>query len=74
MLVFDFGTEVYSWCGKLASMEQRRTGLKLAKLLHQSGYDYSECDINPMSPLLCKCFFFQIKVLDYIEKSPLIKK
>ncbi|XP_067938256.1 supervillin-like [Watersipora subatra] len=51
VLVFDFGTEVYAWCGKLTSMEQRKSGLRLAKMLFQSGYDYSECDINPMSPL-----------------------
>lgn len=54
VMVFDFGTEVYSWCGKLSSMEQRKAGLKLAKMLYQSGYDYTECDINPMSPLACR--------------------
>lgn len=51
-MVFDFGTEVYAWCGKHAGLETRRDGFKLARMLFDSGYDYNECDINPMSPLL----------------------
>lgn len=54
VLIFDFGTEVYAWCGKLASMELRKTGLKLARVLFQAGYDYTDYDINPMSPLTRK--------------------
>lgn len=26
-------------------------GVKLARQLYEKGYDYSACDINPMSPL-----------------------
>lgn len=51
MLVFDFGTELYVWQGKAVKPERRKMGVKLARQLYEKGYDYSACDINPMSPL-----------------------
>ncbi|XP_047735537.1 supervillin isoform X2 [Hyalella azteca] len=51
VLVFDFGSEVYSWSGKRAAVEERRAALELAKELWEEAYDYSDCDINPVLPL-----------------------
>eukprot|EP00105_Crassostrea_gigas_P036050 XP_019920198.1 PREDICTED: uncharacterized protein LOC105321680 isoform X13 [Crassostrea gigas] len=51
VLVFDFGTELYVWQGKAVKPERRKMGVKLARQLYEKGYDYSACDINPMSPL-----------------------
>lgn len=49
ILVFDFGSELYVWMGKNAAMDRRRVALKLAQELWDSGYDYSECDICPLT-------------------------
>lgn len=51
VLVFDFGTELYVWQGKAVKPDRRKMGVKLARQLYEKGYDYSACDINPMSPL-----------------------
>ncbi|KAL5006122.1 hypothetical protein ScPMuIL_017280 [Solemya velum] len=51
VLVFDFGSELYVWQGKLASQQKRKLGIKLAQQLWEKGYDYSSCHINPLSPL-----------------------
>lgn len=51
MLVFDFGSEVYSWSGKRAVPEERRAALQLARELWDEPYDYSDCDINPVMPV-----------------------
>lgn len=47
--VFDFGSEMYVWCGKLVPTELRKSATTLAKELWDQGYNYSECDINPMN-------------------------
>lgn len=47
--VFDFGSEMYVWCGKLAPSDLRKLAVSLAKELWEQGYNYSECDINPLS-------------------------
>lgn len=48
MFVFDFGAEMYVWSGKLAPLEARKMAMKLAKALWGTGYDYSDCAINPV--------------------------
>ena len=52
VLVFDFGSEVYSWSGRRASSDDRRAALRLARELWDEPYDYSDCDINPVAPVL----------------------
>lgn len=56
--MFDFGAEMYVWCGKLASTELRKTATSLAKELWDEGYNYSECDINPLNALFGMMFSF----------------
>ncbi|WAR09751.1 SVIL-like protein [Mya arenaria] len=50
--VFDFGTELYLWQGKSATPNQRKISVKLAQQLWTQGYDYTSCEINPLSPLI----------------------
>ncbi|KAG1662654.1 Supervillin [Nymphon striatum] len=50
VFVFDFGSEMYVWHGKLSPSDQRRISSQLAKELWSQGYDYSKCDINPVYP------------------------
>lgn len=52
VLVFDFGTELYVWYGREVPLDRRAVALQLARQLLDQGYDYAECNINPMSPLL----------------------
>ncbi|XP_018913821.2 supervillin isoform X1 [Bemisia tabaci] len=52
ILVFDFGTELYVWNGKNASMERRKIASKLAQELWDEGYDYTDCDISPINASL----------------------
>ena len=47
-MVFDFGSEMYVWSGKMAPLEARKKAFELAKELWDGGYDYSECAINPI--------------------------
>ena len=54
MYVFDFGGEVYLWTGKKVPFVSRKTGVKLLEEIWKKGYDYSNCDINPLSPLQSK--------------------
>lgn len=51
VLVFDFGTEMYVWTGKQVPFAQRKVGLRLAQELWDKGYDYTDCEVNPFSPL-----------------------
>lgn len=48
VVVFDFGSEMYVWSGKFAALEARRKAFELAEALWKTGYDYSECSINPI--------------------------
>jgi len=48
VLVFDFGSEVYVYNGKNAPFEARKAGARLAQDLWSSGWDYSDCSINPV--------------------------
>ncbi|KAK6166060.1 hypothetical protein SNE40_022841 [Patella caerulea] len=50
-LAFDFGAELYLWLGKKVSPEDRKIGRLLCQQLWDRGYDYTPCDINPLSPL-----------------------
>jgi len=52
--VFDFGSELYLWQGKGATPNQRKVSLKLAQQLWSQDYDYSKCEVNPLSPLKSK--------------------
>lgn len=47
-MVFDFGSEMFVWSGKMAPLEDRKKAMDLAKELWNRGYDYSECAINPV--------------------------
>lgn len=58
VLVFDFGAEFYVWQGKAVTMEQRKQGMALARILWDKGYDYSQCAINPISPLRREFYFW----------------
>ncbi|XP_069701361.1 uncharacterized protein [Periplaneta americana] len=49
ILVFDFGSELYVWNGKNAPLERRRVAQSLARELWSEGYDYSECDVCPLT-------------------------
>ncbi|XP_075225923.1 uncharacterized protein LOC142327040 [Lycorma delicatula] len=49
ILVFDFGTELYVWMGRNATMDQRKSALQLAEELWSNGFDYTECDICPIT-------------------------
>lgn len=55
MLVFDFGSEMYVWTGKQVPFAQRKVGLRLAQELWNKGYDYTDCEVNPFSPLHSEC-------------------
>ena len=48
VLVFDFGSEVYVYNGKNAPFETRKIGARLGQELWSSGWDYSECFLNPV--------------------------
>ncbi|XP_078701607.1 uncharacterized protein LOC144927773 isoform X5 [Branchiostoma floridae x Branchiostoma belcheri] len=50
VLVFDFGSELYVWQGRQSDFNKRKVGVKLARQLWEMGYDFSECDINPIYP------------------------
>ncbi|XP_066305316.1 uncharacterized protein [Branchiostoma lanceolatum] len=50
VLVFDFGSELYVWQGRQSDFTKRKVGVKLARQLWEMGYDFSECDINPIYP------------------------
>ncbi|KAL3854898.1 hypothetical protein ACJMK2_014134 [Sinanodonta woodiana] len=51
IFVFDYGSELYVWQGKTVKPGHRKIGMKLARQLWDKGYDYSACNINPVSPL-----------------------
>ena len=48
VLVFDFGSEVYSYSGKSADFNDRKVGQRLAQELWTAGWDYSSCVVNPV--------------------------
>lgn len=50
--MFDFGPELYIWAGKRACGDERKVGLALGRELWEEEYDYSECDINPITPMV----------------------
>lgn len=47
--MFDFGSELYVWNGKNTSLDRRRVAVGLARELWNQGYDYSECDVCPLT-------------------------
>ncbi|XP_077997526.1 uncharacterized protein LOC144450723 isoform X6 [Glandiceps talaboti] len=51
VLVFDFGSELYVWQGRQSPIQSRKIGIQLAKQLWDTGYDYSDCEVNPIYPL-----------------------
>lgn len=70
VFVFDFGSELYVWQGKLASQQKRKLGIKLAQQLWEKGYNYSSCHINPLSPLKSKWIHdndYLLTVVDTVE-------
>ncbi|KAG0713101.1 Supervillin [Chionoecetes opilio] len=52
VLVMDFGSELYIWAGKRGCGDERRLGVALGRELWEEEYDYSECDINPIMPMM----------------------
>lgn len=46
--VFDFGSEMYVWVGNKTLNITRKCALDSAKDLWNKGFDYTECDINPL--------------------------
>ncbi|XP_078459949.1 uncharacterized protein LOC144724558 isoform X2 [Lampetra planeri] len=53
VLVFDFGSEVYVWCGRGVPSAARAVAFQLAKQLWNGTFDYTNCDINPLDPGEC---------------------
>ncbi|XP_066588431.1 LOW QUALITY PROTEIN: supervillin-like [Prorops nasuta] len=49
VLVFDFGSEMYIWSGKVAPANKKKIATQLAIELWEEGYDYSECMICPIN-------------------------
>lgn len=49
--MLDFGAEMYIWAGKRACGDERKLGLAIAREMWEEEYDYSECDINPITPM-----------------------
>ncbi|XP_041812705.1 supervillin isoform X1 [Chelmon rostratus] len=52
-LVFDFGSEVYLWCGQDVSLSRRTVALQLTHQVWAGAYDYSNCRVNPLDPTQC---------------------
>ena len=48
ILVFDFGSEMYIWNGKIAPAEKRKIATHLAEELWHDGYDYTDYAISPI--------------------------
>ena len=51
VLIFDFGSEMYTWCGKNASVDKRNMGLKLAKGLWDSSENNIKLIVENNHPL-----------------------
>nr|XP_033325478.1 supervillin-like isoform X1 [Megalopta genalis]XP_033325479.1 supervillin-like isoform X1 [Megalopta genalis] len=49
VLVFDFGSEMYIWSGKVASVDKKKIATNLATEMWKEGYDYTECDVCPIN-------------------------
>ncbi|XP_031843852.1 supervillin isoform X2 [Nomia melanderi] len=49
VLVFDFGSEMYIWSGKGASVDKKKIATNLATEMWKEGYDYSECAVCPIN-------------------------
>ncbi|XP_015515749.2 supervillin isoform X2 [Neodiprion lecontei] len=49
ILIFDFGSEMYIWNGKLATLPNRKLAFDMASELWKKGYDYSECTVCPLT-------------------------
>ena len=47
--VFDFGSEFYIWNGRNSPNSHKKAGIKLARQLFTSGYDYSHFSISPLN-------------------------
>ncbi|CAD5116299.1 DgyrCDS5205 [Dimorphilus gyrociliatus] len=60
LYLFDFGSEMYIWSGKLCSNEEKRNLIRKARKLWKMGYDYSDMELNPFDPR---------RVLESPEKS-----
>ena len=50
VLLFDFGSEMYTWVGKKVDMFHRKKVLKLALERWEKGFDYSQHLLNPIHP------------------------
>ncbi|XP_059614668.1 supervillin isoform X2 [Phlebotomus argentipes] len=48
VLVFNFASEVYVWSGKNADSDAKRAALRLTQEMFSQGYDYSDCELNPV--------------------------
>lgn len=52
--VFDFGAEVYLWLGHGVPIAERKVAMDLTLEIWNQGYNYTSCQINPVSPLKSK--------------------
>ncbi|GAB0094603.1 uncharacterized protein DMENIID0001_099230 [Sergentomyia squamirostris] len=48
VFVFNFATEIYVWSGKNADSDAKRAALRLTQEMFNSGYDYDDCELNPV--------------------------
>jgi supervillin len=51
VVVFDFGSEVYVWNGKNASVEVRRFAAEFVQEELWTSVNYSDCDISPVGDI-----------------------
>ena len=56
---------MYVWTGKHVPFSQRKIAIKLARDLWDKGYDYTDCDINPICPLKSECDFHMHLILQF---------
>lgn len=59
---------MYVWSGKLVPTELRKTAASLAKDLWDQGYNYTECDINPLNASFGKNVFSSLSFYIYIHE------
>jgi len=70
ILLFDFGSELYVWNGKNAPLDRRRVAVGLAQELWNEGYNYSECDVCPLTAASLLGKRDEPKVINIAESRP----
>ena len=57
---------MYVWTGRQSPFHQRKVAMRLAREMWYRGYNYTSCDINPLSPLLSECTRGRLSVAKWI--------